>query len=320
MKKEEKTKVCKHCKEQIPKKAKICPHCGKKQKSKKWILIAVIIVLLLICLYNCGGSDTTLDEGNVSDSVATFEGDVGSWIEQNVGASISDKDIEAIRETSQDTFDNEWRKCLSDELEIFLSIDYDAAFAKSVEQYASLYRKIWGDNIESVSAELQLISDISDGNELINNFKSQGNGFIGRMVEYGEFYVQGELPNSYTDNILGKIQKEIDSYIPSDGKNWTCYNIEYILGTAHPGDTVYIIHSESENPFTNRAGAYSLAYIDIGETIELKDSNGFVFDAPIYELVEDADALDQLSYEYYTEIENQYQRAYDLSVLLNQEK
>ena len=33
----EKTKVCKHCKEEIDAKAKVCPHCRKKQGGKlKW--------------------------------------------------------------------------------------------------------------------------------------------------------------------------------------------------------------------------------------------------------------------------------------------
>lgn len=39
------TKLCKHCKTEIPKDAKVCPNCRKKQKGiGKWIAIAVVVV------------------------------------------------------------------------------------------------------------------------------------------------------------------------------------------------------------------------------------------------------------------------------------
>lgn len=41
------TKLCKHCKTEIPKKAKVCPNCRKKQSGiGKWILIIVVIFIL----------------------------------------------------------------------------------------------------------------------------------------------------------------------------------------------------------------------------------------------------------------------------------
>ena len=41
------TKLCKHCKTEIPKKAKVCPNCRKKQSGiGKWILIVVIAFIL----------------------------------------------------------------------------------------------------------------------------------------------------------------------------------------------------------------------------------------------------------------------------------
>lgn len=43
MSNENKTKVCKHCQTEIPKKAKICPQCRKKQGGvMKWILLVLI--------------------------------------------------------------------------------------------------------------------------------------------------------------------------------------------------------------------------------------------------------------------------------------
>ena len=40
------TKLCKHCKTEIPAGAKVCPNCQKKQGMKAWqmILIGVIAI------------------------------------------------------------------------------------------------------------------------------------------------------------------------------------------------------------------------------------------------------------------------------------
>lgn len=41
------TKLCKHCKTEIPKKAKVCPNCRKKQSGiGKWILIIAVVFIL----------------------------------------------------------------------------------------------------------------------------------------------------------------------------------------------------------------------------------------------------------------------------------
>lgn len=50
------TKLCKHCKTEIPKDAKVCPNCRKKQKGiGKWIAIAVVVVILIAAM--SGGED-----------------------------------------------------------------------------------------------------------------------------------------------------------------------------------------------------------------------------------------------------------------------
>lgn len=51
------TKLCKHCKTEIPKDAKICPNCRKKQGGKlKWVFI-VLAVIVVIGIASGGGDD-----------------------------------------------------------------------------------------------------------------------------------------------------------------------------------------------------------------------------------------------------------------------
>ena len=53
---ENETKLCKHCKSEIPKGAKVCQNCRKKQGGiGKWIVIAVVVIVLIAAV--SGGGD-----------------------------------------------------------------------------------------------------------------------------------------------------------------------------------------------------------------------------------------------------------------------
>ena len=55
---EQESKLCKHCKMEIPRDAKVCPYCRKKQGGKgKWIVLGIVVVLILLAA--AGGSDGT---------------------------------------------------------------------------------------------------------------------------------------------------------------------------------------------------------------------------------------------------------------------
>ena len=69
------TKICKHCKSEIPYDAKVCPQCRKKQKGGvlKWVIIALVALIVIGAL--SGGNDDsnsgTKKVGTVSDSATS---------------------------------------------------------------------------------------------------------------------------------------------------------------------------------------------------------------------------------------------------------
>ena len=66
--KKEGTKLCKHCKTEIPADAKVCPNCRKKQGGKmKWIIIAIVVLAVIGAAVGGGNDD---DEGTVATNTA----------------------------------------------------------------------------------------------------------------------------------------------------------------------------------------------------------------------------------------------------------
>lgn len=59
------TKLCKHCKTEIPKDAKVCPNCKKKQSSKLIPILVAVLVVVIIGAVAGGGSNSDKDTGNV---------------------------------------------------------------------------------------------------------------------------------------------------------------------------------------------------------------------------------------------------------------
>jgi len=74
MKEKQGTKLCKHCKTEIPAGAKVCPNCRKKQGGAlKWVVIAIIALFIISAI--SGGKDkgaeqasSTSDSKEVADS------------------------------------------------------------------------------------------------------------------------------------------------------------------------------------------------------------------------------------------------------------
>ena len=51
-----KTKKCKHCQEEIAKKAKICPKCGVKLGLPGWVKFLIVFAIIIFCVVGCMNS------------------------------------------------------------------------------------------------------------------------------------------------------------------------------------------------------------------------------------------------------------------------
>ena len=68
------TKLCKHCKTEIPKDAKVCPNCRKKQKGiGKWIAIAVVVVILIAAMSGGENKPKKVETADAESSETTTE-------------------------------------------------------------------------------------------------------------------------------------------------------------------------------------------------------------------------------------------------------
>lgn len=60
------TKLCKHCKTEIPYDAKVCPQCRRKVKGGllKWILLAVVVLIAIAAMGGNGSESKSADSSS----------------------------------------------------------------------------------------------------------------------------------------------------------------------------------------------------------------------------------------------------------------
>lgn len=63
------TKICKHCREQVDKKAKRCPKCGGNLGLPAFLKVLIIIIVILFCIVGCVSSCTKSVGDAVNDSI-----------------------------------------------------------------------------------------------------------------------------------------------------------------------------------------------------------------------------------------------------------
>ena len=205
--------------------------------------------------------------------------------------------IEQLKQLKAKKFRNEWEEVLY--TEVFEGYDWNASVSGKMTNLCNLYKEVQGntDDIDSLISKQQELDNYEQQIDEVNQKYSFDIHGIEMQSDY--FYVTQRLEKGYEDNILGMIEKEIDSYTEEDSSDWVAYNVgEFNL----PGDERYIIHSDELNPFSE-AGIYEVTYVDLGETLSVTDTKGFTAEEPVFLMLADAADL-----------------SYDLRVLYNSEE
>lgn len=119
MKEKPTTKLCKHCKTEIPYGAKVCPNCRKKQGGiLKWIVI-VFVAICIIGAASSGGDDKHSTTQTNNNSVTVKDNANGTVVEPEV------KEIEYTSVTAtelSDALSNNAMKAQNDYKDQYLEI------------------------------------------------------------------------------------------------------------------------------------------------------------------------------------------------------
>ena len=146
MSKEKATKVCKHCKTEIPAGAKICPNCQKKQGGIiKWIIVGVIVIGVAGAAL--GGKDNSVKRVDSSEDA------VQKKSQNNDSALSESNDTSVTQKDNQDTEDLKFALGETDELD-----NVQVTLTNITESEGSDYNKPTDGNV-FVLAEFEIVNN-----------------------------------------------------------------------------------------------------------------------------------------------------------------
>ena len=139
------TKLCKHCKTEIPAAAKVCPNCRKKQGGIfKWIIIAVIAFIVIGVA--AGGGDDDKETSKQASNTNTAENTVAA---NDVSTTAQAETVVEETETKDkyyvgDTWENKYVLVSYDECGEYVS---DNQFIQPKDGNKYIYAKFTFENI-----------------------------------------------------------------------------------------------------------------------------------------------------------------------------
>lgn len=187
------TKKCKHCQEEISKKAKRCPKCGGKLGIPGWIKVLIIIFIIFACIVGCVNSCSNA----VSDSIDETK---------NSYKDINGKTSFKLNET----FENKYEKITLTEINNNFT-DY-SKYAGPSEGNKVVMAKFEVENINNENDELYVSS---------MSFNAYADGIAAKS-----FYFSADKYNDLSAT-LGKGKKAVGYIFYEVPKNAEKITIEY---------------------------------------------------------------------------------------------
>lgn len=175
--------------------------------------------------------------------------------------------------------------------------------ANTIEVIQQLYTKSFSESRDELEKSIAYSQQIQEMQQRIKDFSSRYPYNMEKAFENCssmDVYISSRLEQGYEDNLLGNVQKEIDSYKTPRYSKWVAHNIEYdvFLGE-YPGDEIYILYSSDVDHFS-ATGIYNIVYFDNGDTNMTKDDRGFRKELPLFYLID------------YPQLEEDYQKLQEL--------
>lgn len=213
------------------------------------------------------------------------------WISEKLsdsgGSETTEKEIRKWKDIDEKDFLAVWKRAVLEQIQEEQD-DYNQVI-RNMDRAERLYASVYGSGRlpGSISENIKTLSDKVQENEKLA--KKYSFDLPSAYQNYGRdtFYITQRLEQSYSDNVAGKVQKELDSYQVEATADWLAYDVEYILDSPAPGENCRVLRVESDNPFP-RADAYEVVYYDTGEIMELTNSRGFVNKVPVFRMIDNA--------------------------------
>lgn len=226
-----------------------------------------------------------------------------AWVNASISSAgdvtAKERDLKKWRSVAEKDFLPVWKSVVLEHLapieQRMSEEDWDMGIFDSLIKYLGgakeLYQSLYGSS--GTISEVERLTDRLSEYVAANQGLQEKYPFDLRTVSpsYGTFYITQRLENAYSDNILGALQKEFDSYEAQEESKWVAYDVDYVLDTPIPGDTFRILHADSLNPFT-QSGVYTVCYLDAGETTETVNQQGFRNTVPVYQLIDSSEELE----------------------------
>lgn len=273
-----------------------------KFKMRKFLIIVIAIILMLMGLVYSSDENSTVTEqrnqtgvSNSQNSNLPDKAKFAEWMNKCIEDDVY-QDYEDWRDYPEEKIFAVWKEIVLDKVKSISNVEEATDYIFEAERvYSHIYENSAIMN-EINKAIIDVTSCYGDNNRIANEYKNIDFESARRYNTTNDFYITQRLESEYSNSILGDLQKAYDDYT-AEGSLWIGYNVEYSYGTAIPGENCYVLRSTELNPFA-KSDVYSIMYYDTGTTTQIKNNKGFVYDAPVYQIINNPDRFNEAIWEY----------------------